>query len=114
MKKHSIDKLTAYYTKKGRLWWVEQGEKQETFTSIEAMVEKYPKLLEVELIAASVERRALARGPKDPVSLNEANTEIISKTVQCFYCDGTGIVVYMPCTHCDGSGKITIDTRGIG
>lgn len=79
------------------------------------MVEKYPKLLEIEAIAHSVERRALARGSKEPVKLEGLDTEseILYKTVQCYYCNGTGVVAHMPCPNCGGLGNITVSTKGI-
>ena len=115
MKKHHIENLTAYYTKKGRLWWVEQSEKKETFKSIEDMVSKYPILLKVEDIAKSVERRALARNNDKEVVLNSDSSriKIHTKTVDCYYCSGTGKVAFMPCPNCKGAGKIEISTRGI-
>ena len=78
------------------------------------MVEKYPKLLEVEAIAQSVRRRELARRPKEPVKLDVSQPEVLYKTVQCYYCNGTGVVAYLPCPNCDGSGIIKVDTKGIG
>lgn len=114
-KTHHIGKLKAYYTKKGRTWWVEQGDERETFKSIEAMVEKYPDLLNVEAIKMSVERRALARTKVTPVTLQEAerSPDILSKIVTCYYCSGNGEVAFMPCPNCGGSGKIQISTRGL-
>ncbi len=114
-KTHHIGALTAYYTKKGRIWWVEQGDKRETFKSIEEMVEKYPLLLEVEPIKMSVERRAMARTKTTPVTLQEAenSADILTKTVTCYYCAGSGVVAFMPCTNCGGTGKIHLSTRGL-
>ncbi len=114
-KTHHIGALKAYYTKKGRIWWVEQGDECETFKSIEAMVEKYPDLLEVEAIKMSVERRAMARTKTKPVTLQEAerSPDILSKIVTCYYCSGTGEVAFMPCPNCGGVGKIQISTRGL-
>lgn len=114
-KTHHISGLTAYYTKKGRLWWVEKEGGQETFKSIEDMVEKYPDLLNVEPIKMSVERRALARTKVTPVTLQEAekSPDILTKTVTCYYCSGNGEVAFMPCPNCGGSGKIHISTRGL-
>jgi len=114
-KTHHVGSLTAYYTKKGRIWWVEKGDETETFKSIEEMVEKYPQLLEIEPIKMSVERRALARTKTTPVTLAEAekSADILTKTVTCYYCSGNGVVAFMPCPNCGGTGKIYLTTRGL-
>lgn len=114
-KTHHIGALRAYYTKKGRKWWVEQGDERETFNSIEDMVTKYPDLLNVEAIKMSVERRALARTKTKPVTLQEIekSPDILTKTVTCYYCSGNGEVAFMPCPNCGGTGKIHVSTRGL-
>ncbi len=39
---------------------------------------------------------------------------IQSKTVTCYYCDGTGSVITgMPCPNCKGKGLIVISTKGL-
>ncbi len=116
LKKHHVGDLTAYYTRQGRLWWVEQGGAKETFTCIEDMVSKYPLLLEVEEIAKSVERRALSRDTTKEVTLNTNSTgpKVHTKVVECYYCNGSGEVAFMPCPNCGGVGKVEVSTRGIG
>lgn len=114
-KTHRVGTLTAYYTKKGRTWWVEQGDKREAFKSIEEMVDKYPKLLKAEPIKMSVERRAFSKTGITPVALHVAGKtdDFLTKIVTCYYCGGSGTVAFMPCPNCGGIGRITLTTRGL-
>lgn len=112
-KVHHHKKLKAYYTKRGRIWHVEAGTQTHQFKSIEAMVESFPGLLEVEAIKNSVERRALSKPPVQIKRQSNENENTLSKTTECYYCSGVGeVIAGIACPNCGGKGTIKVTTRG--
>ena len=113
IKIHSYKGLKAFYTKKGRLWYVEEDGKVHQFKSVEEMVEAFPDLLKVEPIQHTVERRKLAKPPVQLESKDD-NEEVLTKTTECYYCQGTGeVIVGLPCHNCGGKGFVVVTAKGL-
>lgn len=114
MKIHTFKNLSAYYTKQGRIWHVLEGDEAHQFKSCEAMVEKFPGLMNVEAIANTIERRAYQQTAVVVEPDLEQDVMIQSKTVDCYYCSGSGeVFAGMPCPNCHGKGQVTVTTKGL-
>ncbi|OEK00146.1 hypothetical protein BFP97_00825 [Roseivirga sp. 4D4] len=113
-KVHSYNGKKAYYAKFGRKWVVEENGEEEEFVNIEAMIDKYPELLNVGAINLSFEKRKFAREEVLPPPVVR-ETEIHTKSVTCYYCSGSGeIVGGVPCPNCNGKGTFVVSDRGLG
>ena len=111
-KVHVYGGIKTYYTKSGKKWIVEDGDKKVVFDDITSLTDKYPLLKAIPAVQRAISRKAFA-DKEVPLNPNKDHFRVISKVVICYYCSGKGeLESGIPCTNCNGKGKFEVSTRG--